>query len=105
MAATVRTHLQTHYQMNKHIVDIALSTAMALLFTATGFAQVVPAAPSTPPKETPVELSPFLVSEDSDSGWLATSTLAGSRMNTPLRDTGASIAVMTSEFLRDIGAI
>jgi iron complex outermembrane recepter protein len=52
-----------------------------------------------------VELSPFVVNEESDSGWLATSTLAGSRMNTPLRDTGASISVMTSEFLRDIGAI
>lgn len=55
--------------------------------------------------EKTIELSPFVVNEDSNSGWLATSTLAGSRLNTPLRDTGASISVMTSEFLQDIGAI
>lgn len=52
-----------------------------------------------------VELSPFTVSADDNDSWLATSTLAGSRLNTPLRDTGASIGVMTSEFLRDLGAI
>ncbi len=54
--------------------------------------------------QTPIELSPFTVSADDSEGWLATSTLAGSRLNTPLRDTGASIGVMTSEFLRDLGA-
>ncbi len=51
-----------------------------------------------------IELSPFLVSADKDVGYVATNTLAGSRLNTSLRDTAATIAVLTSEFLADVGA-
>jgi outer membrane receptor protein involved in Fe transport len=49
-------------------------------------------------------LSPFQVSAADDDGYVAASSLAGSRMKTPLRDTAASISVMTEEFLADIGA-
>jgi outer membrane receptor for ferric coprogen and ferric-rhodotorulic acid len=63
------------------------------------------ARPADRADDTVVELSPFTVSADEDESWLATSTLAGSRLNTPLRDTGASISVLTSEFLKDLGAI
>ena len=35
---------------------------------------------------------------------LAASTLAGSRLNTSLYDTPASISVMTKDFLEDVGA-
>ncbi len=50
------------------------------------------------------ELSPFVISEDENIGYLATSTLAGTRLNTSLRDVGASISVMTEEFFDDVGA-
>lgn len=56
------------------------------------------------PAETPVELSPFTVSTTKDTGYLASGTLAGSRLNTSLLDTPASISVMTKDFLGDIGA-
>jgi iron complex outermembrane receptor protein len=61
-------------------------------------------APRKPPEETEaaVKLSPFVVEETSDVGYLATSTLAGSRLNTPLRDVAAQISVFTPEFLRDM---
>jgi outer membrane receptor protein involved in Fe transport len=49
-------------------------------------------------------LSPFSVESSSDVGYLAQNTLAGSRLNTSLKDTGAAISVMTPEFLEDIGA-
>ncbi len=49
-------------------------------------------------------LSPFEVTADSDQGYRATSTLAGSRLNTSLKDTGAAISVLTAEFIEDIGA-
>lgn len=49
-------------------------------------------------------LSPFNVNAADDTGYRANSTLAGSRFNTSLRDTAASISVMTSEFIGDIGA-
>jgi outer membrane receptor protein involved in Fe transport len=51
-----------------------------------------------------VSLSPFEVSASADKGYAAASTLAGSRMNTELRNTAASISVFTKDFLRDIGA-
>jgi len=50
------------------------------------------------------ELSPFTVESDEDIGYLATSTLAGSRINAQLRDTAASVSVFTQEFLNDLGA-
>ena len=51
-----------------------------------------------------IKLSPFIVATDQDVGYLATNTLAGSRLNTSLRDTPAAISVLTPEFLSDIGA-
>lgn len=51
-----------------------------------------------------VMLSPFEVSEASSKGYVATSTLAGSRINTKLEDVGSAISVVTAEFLRDVGA-
>ncbi len=57
------------------------------------------------PEEPAVKLSPFVVQTDTDTGYAATSTLAGSRLNTDLRDTPAAISVMTREFLIDIGAV
>ncbi|MDO8544519.1 MAG: TonB-dependent receptor [Opitutaceae bacterium] len=55
-------------------------------------------------EEKAIELSPFVITSDQDVGYLAANTLAGSRLNTPLKDTAASISVLTSEFLSDIGA-
>ena len=70
-------------------------------------AQNAPAAPNPPAAPTAgevVQLAPFQVSTDRDVGYVASSSLAGSRLNSPLRDSPASISVMTAEFLADIGA-
>lgn len=50
------------------------------------------------------ELSPFTVVEASDSGYMATSTLAGTRIRTELKDLGAAISVYTADFMEDIAA-
>lgn len=50
-------------------------------------------------------LSPFLVDASKDQGYRATSTLAGSRINTQLKDVAAPITVLTKEFLDDLGAV
>lgn len=49
------------------------------------------------------ELSPFVVSSSQDTGYQAASTLVGSRLNTPVKDIGASISIYTKDFLNDIG--
>jgi len=86
-----------------------LSLVFYSLWTATllpGQSLPTASSPSTARSEEDevVRLSPFVVSEDSSIGYRATSTLAGSRLRTPLRDVGSAIQVITSEFLEDTGA-
>src|SRR5690606_38448633 len=58
-----------------------------------------------PPAAQPaVELSPFIVNSSRDTGYQATNTLAGTRLDTPVKDIGAAISIYTKEFLEDIGA-
>jgi len=53
--------------------------------------------------ETPVAMSAFEVSGDKDVGYQGGNTTSGSRLNTALRDTPASIQVITPEFMADFG--
>jgi len=50
------------------------------------------------------ELSPFSVDVSGDIGYAAQNTLAGSRLNSRLKDTPAPLSVYTSEFMSDIAA-
>lgn len=52
-----------------------------------------------------VELSPFTVSTQKDSGYFAENTLAGSRLNTNLADLGASITVVTKQQMDDTASL
>ena len=86
----------------------------ACLMPLLGVAQTTtPAAPAAPPAAPAtgstrpgdaVVLSPFEVSTSRDVGYVATNSLAGSRLNASLKDTPAIIDVFTKEFLDDIGA-
>ncbi len=51
-----------------------------------------------------IQLSPFEVVSSKDVGYAATSSLAGSRLNTPLKNIASAISVVTSEFMKDTGA-
>ncbi len=73
------------------------------LSAQTAVAEASGIAPEEPDEDV-VVLSPFEVSSDSDRGYVATQTLAGSRINTKLSDVGSAISVVTSEFLKDTGA-
>ncbi len=50
------------------------------------------------------DLSPFQVIAGDNVGYLATTSLSGTRIRTDLRDLGAAITVITPEFIRDTGA-
>jgi hypothetical protein len=52
-----------------------------------------------------VNLSPFTVQADQEFGYSSTTTLAGTRLNTQIRDVGSAISVLTKEFFNDTGAI
>lgn len=84
-----------------------LLAALAAVATCAT-AQVAPAsaapASAQQPGDEVVTLSPFTVQSTQDTGYLATNTLAGTRLNTSLKDVGAAVSVYTPEFLNDIGA-
>lgn len=72
------------------------------------FAQSTTTAPTpadSADDENVITLTPFEVTTDADVGYVATNSLAGSRLNTPLKDTAASISVMTRELINDLGAV
>ena len=50
------------------------------------------------------DLSPFEIDASKNRGYYAESTLAGSRLNSSLRDTPAVVQVYTKEFIEDLGA-
>ena len=81
-----------------------LSACAGLLSAGCMFAQTAPTPPTppAPPTEPAVELSPFTVNTDKDLGYAAENTLAGSRLNSRLRDTAGSVSVFTKEFLDDL---
>jgi len=77
--------------------------AVLLLCSSPVLGQRSPEPPPTAPAA-PVELSPFLVDATKDVGYQAGNTTSGSRLNTSLRDTAATLQVFTPEFLQDLGA-
>jgi len=88
---------------------LASAAALSLLLNS-GWAQA--AAPNTQDNtklkaesDETIELSPFVVDSSRDQGYRATSTLAGSRINTSLKDVAQSITVVTKEFLNDVSAV
>ena len=78
---------------------LALAAGTALAFTSVSFAQNEEEA-----DDEIVELSQFVIRADEDTGYRAASTLAGTRLRTPIRDVGSSISILTSKLFEDTGA-
>ncbi len=51
-----------------------------------------------------IELSPFTVTTEEQQGYVATNTLAGTRLKTNVEDVASAISIYTEEFIDDIGA-
>jgi catecholate siderophore receptor len=83
------------------LVGTWLATTLAPASAADATVSTVRSAKEEPDV---VLLSPFTVNSDTDVGYQASSTLAGTRLNTSLKDIGSSISIYTKSFLNDIGA-
>ncbi len=83
---------------------LLLAVALGADARAQSAAASVPASVSPPAADAAVALSPFVVSESSEVGYLATETLNGTRLNTALKDVGAPMTIFTEELMRDLGA-
>ena len=83
--------------MKSPIPRSRLATLLLAVFaSATLRAQQTPPPPTPPSAEEPVTLSAFNVTGSKDVGYTATNTLAGTRLNTPLKDVGTEIAFLGS---------
>jgi outer membrane receptor protein involved in Fe transport len=98
-------NMQTHSKPTgtRHLAWMA---AVSLLSLGAIHAQTTAEKSETDPKDDEmIVLSPFVVDSSKDEGYRATSTLAGSRINTQLRDVAAPITVVTKEFMTDTAAV
>jgi len=90
--------------MKNHPLKTRLFCTIALLaFVANTNAQTTGQA-IREKEENVILLSPFTVGATQDVGYMATSTLAGTRIRTDLKDLGSAISVVTKEFLKDTAA-
>ena len=83
------------------LAALVLFAAPVLVPAQTAPAPLVPPAPRAPADV--ISLNPFTVNAERDTGYRATNTLSGTRINTSLRDIAASIQAITPEFLEDTG--
>ena len=74
----------------------ALLCALTLAAASLGHAQAVAPAPE---RSAAVQLSPFEVNTDKDTGFAAASSLAGGRLASDLRDTPVAYSVITRDFI------
>ncbi len=79
-------------------------TGLLLLTSALSLASSVGYSQDDGEDEEIFELSPFEVTADDSTGYKATSTLAGTRIKTDLKDVASALSVVTSQFLKDTGA-
>jgi len=85
-----------------NVLRSSVRALVALVAVTQSHAQTVPTPNPNSTNEPAVELSPFTVNTDKDLGYAAENTLAGSRLNSRLRDTAGSVSVFTKEFLDDL---
>ncbi|MBL9203187.1 MAG: TonB-dependent receptor plug domain-containing protein [Opitutaceae bacterium] len=86
-----------------HPIFTRASSTLLVLSLAASLAHAQALAPATAgaPKEAnaPVQLSPFEVNTDKDTGFAAASSMAGGRLATDLRDTPVAYSVITRDFI------
>jgi len=92
------------YPLMQKLLQPVLLVVLANSLALPGSAQTTESAKSAGPNEPKLKLDPFVVREDDNVGYSATSTLSGTRLNTALRDVGAAVSIITPEYMSDIGA-
>ena len=85
-----------------------VAALLCLLIHSVVAAQTVAPVGATPAGrnagEEVINLSPFVITADEDDGYRATTTMAGTRIKTELKDVGSAITVVTKDLLEDTTA-
>lgn len=86
-------------------LNLSPLVALSVLVTAADLRAQAVAPPSSVSDERPVTLSVFEVVAEDDDEYRAANTTSGTRYNTPIKDLPMNIEVLTTSFIRDIGAL
>lgn len=78
--------------------------AVGLLLCLTQATAQTAVTPQPGEPEEALVMSPFEVSSERDTGYLASTAQSGTRLRTDLRDIASSISVVTKDFMNDVGA-
>lgn len=78
---------------------------VALVFTRPFVACGQTASAPSTATEPAVALSPFVLSEDKDSGYAANETLSGTRLRSPVKDVASAMTIVTADLMKDLGAL
>lgn len=88
----------------QRLLLLSLSGCFPALLIANARAEESRPAKSAHAEDEVIELSPFTVNSEKDKGYKATTSVAGTRLSTLIKDVPMSIEVITNEFIRDTGA-
>lgn len=80
---------------------LALLAVASPLHAQTAPASIAPPSPSA--VESTVELSPFVVASERETGWSANDTLSATRTRQALKDVPVNIDAITADFMEDLG--
>lgn len=85
------------------------AAVLAIVLTPCAFIHAqttsAPAAATPADDNEVIVLSPFEVTSSNANTYNASTTLAGNRLNTQLRDIGSAVTVVTGQFFKDTGAV
>ena len=84
----------------RHVSSLRWSAALMAGLLSVSVITRAQTAPK-PAADEAILLNPFDVTESTTKGYMATNTISGTAMNTPLRDVPMAINVITAEFLAD----
>ena len=88
-------------RLPKRATRLAPTLLAMIACGVSAMAQTAPVGSAKPVAEETLMLSPFDVTVSAQKGYMATNTISGTALNTPLRDVPMAINVITSEFLSD----
>ncbi len=87
----------------KTLLSLPPAVLLCLGIASTLAAQTAPALPPEKKSDDVISLSEFSVKAESDRGYIASETMTGSRVKTPIIDLPYTVNVLTSEFFEDFG--
>src|SRR4051812_16691620 len=91
---------RTHASTTRQALAAGFAFTLAQLLSAQS---TPPPAPSETKSDEAVVLSEFSVNAAPNRGYLASESMSGSRVATPIKDLPFTVNVVTSEFMKDMG--